>query len=76
MRVLKETGKSYGQTFVCSDNPGQNIWHEVGKHSKIGQNYKNFITTFACFLLLLPKFNLWKEYLDTNLCLHQNMKFF
>ena len=25
--------------FVCSDNPGQNIWHKVRKSSKIGQDF-------------------------------------
>ena len=47
---LKETGPSYGQKFVCSDNPGQNIWHKVKKFSKIGQDIKNMLSNFACFL--------------------------
>ena len=31
-------------------NPGQNIWHKVTKYSKIGQDFKNVISDFACFL--------------------------
>ena len=46
---LKETGPSYGQKFVCSDNPGQNIWHKVKKSSKIGQDFKNLLSNFAFF---------------------------
>ena len=47
---VKETGPSYSQKLVCSDNPGQNIWHKVKKYSKIGQEFKNVISNFACFL--------------------------
>ena len=36
------------------------IWIKIGKSSKTGQEKKSFISTFACFLLLLPKFNFWK----------------
>ena len=52
---LKETGPSYGQTFVCSDNPGQNSWHKVKKSSKIGQDFKNLLSNFACFLTAIVK---------------------
>ena len=31
-------------------NPGQNIWQKVKKYSKIGQDLKNVIYNFACFL--------------------------
>ena len=31
-------------------NPVQNIWHKVTKYSKIGQDFKNVISDFACFL--------------------------
>ena len=37
----KETGPSYGQKFVSSDNPSQNIWDKLKKYSKIGQDFKN-----------------------------------
>ena len=30
--------------------PGQNIWQKVKKYSKIGQDLKNVIFNFACFL--------------------------
>ena len=46
---MKETEPSYGQKFVSSDNPSQNIWHKVNKYSKIGQDFKNVISNFACF---------------------------
>ena len=50
---VNETGPSYGQKFVFSDNPSQKIWHKVKKYSKIGQYFKNVISNFAnfgCFL--------------------------
>ena len=28
-KFLEETGIGYGQNFVCSDNPGPNIWKRV-----------------------------------------------
>ena len=46
---LKETRPSYGQKCVCSENPGQNIWHKVKKYIKIGQDFKNIICNFAYF---------------------------
>ena len=46
----KETGLSYGQKFVYSDNPRQNIWQKVKKSSKIGQDFKTFLPNFECFL--------------------------
>ena len=35
---------------LASYNPGQNIWHKVKKYSKIGQDFKNVTSNFACFL--------------------------
>ena len=52
---LKETGLNYDYKFVCSDNPGQNIWHKVKKSSKIGQDFKNLLSNFACFLTAIVK---------------------
>ena len=52
---LKETGPSYGQKFVCYNSLGQNIWHKVKKSSKIGQNFKNLLSNFACFLTDIVK---------------------
>ena len=46
---VNETGPSYGKTFVCLDNPGQNIWHKVKTYNKIGQDFKNTISNFAVF---------------------------
>ena len=34
---VKETGPSYSQKIVCSDNPGQNNWQKIKKYSKIGK---------------------------------------
>ena len=47
---MKDTGLSYCQKFVCSDNPVQNIWHKVKKYDKIGKDFKNITSNFACFL--------------------------
>ena len=47
--ILKETGPRYGQKFVCSENPGQNIWHKVKKFSKSGQNFKDLLFNFVGF---------------------------
>ena len=30
-------------------NPGKNIWHKVKIYNKIGQDFKNMISNFACF---------------------------
>ena len=47
--ILKEIGPSYNQNFVPSDNPGQNISHKVKKSTKIGRQFKNLLSNFACF---------------------------
>ena len=52
---LKETGPSYDQKFVGSDDLGQNIGHKVKKSSNIGQNLKKFLSNFACFLTAIVK---------------------
>ena len=40
---------------LASYNPGQNIWHKVKTYSKIGQDFKNVISNFACFLITTVK---------------------
>ena len=30
-------------------NPGQNIWQKLKRYNKIGQDFKNIISNFACF---------------------------
>ena len=52
---LEKTGRSSDQNFVCSDNPGQNIWNKIEKSNKTGQEKKSFISTVACFLTAIPK---------------------
>ena len=47
---VKETGPSYHQKVASSDNPGQNIWHKLKKYDRIGQDFKNVISNFTCFL--------------------------
>ena len=42
---MKEKG-----IFTHTYNPGQNIWHRVKKHNKIGKDFENIISNFACFL--------------------------
>ena len=34
-----ETGLSYDQKFICSDNPGQNIWKKIEKCSKFEHDF-------------------------------------
>ena len=41
--------------LVCLENPGQNIWHKVKKSSKIGQDFKSPLSSFACFLRPIAK---------------------
>ena len=37
--------------FYLNDyNPSQTIWHKEKKYSKIGQDFKNVISSFAYFL--------------------------
>ena len=36
-------------------NPGQNTWHKVKKFSKIGQDFKNLLSNFGCFLTAIVK---------------------
>ena len=45
-RILKETGPSYDQKLVCSDNPRQNIWNKA-KSSKFEKEEKSLIPTFG-----------------------------
>ena len=37
------------------NNPGQNVCHKVKKSSKIGQDFKNLLSNFACFLTAIAK---------------------
>ena len=46
---VKETGPSYEEKFVSSDNPSQTICHNLKKYIKTGQDFKNVISNFACF---------------------------
>ena len=36
-------------------NPGRNIWRKVKKSSKLGQDFKNLLSNFACFLTAIVK---------------------
>ena len=42
-------------TLTLIYNPGQNIWNKIEKYSKIGQDKKSLISTFACFLTATTK---------------------
>ena len=53
--ILKETGKSYNQNFVSSDNPIQNIWNKIDKFMKIGQDKKILVSSLVCLLTSLDK---------------------
>ena len=48
---LKENGSSYDQKCVFSNNSGQNIWNRLEKSSKIGQENKTLMSTFATKLI-------------------------
>ena len=52
---LEETLLSYDQKFICSDKSGKNSWNKVKKSSKIGQDYRTLISTFAYFLTAIAK---------------------
>ena len=52
---MKEAAPIYRKKFVCSDSPGQNIWHKVKKYSQTGQDLKNLISNFAWFLRAFVK---------------------
>ena len=49
IQMLRRLGQAYGKKCVCSNNPGQNIWHKVKSYNKIGQDFKNIIYNFAVF---------------------------
>ena len=36
-------------------NPSHNNWHKVKKSSKIGQDFKNLLSNFVCFLTAIVK---------------------
>ena len=42
--------------FPCVNyNPGQNIWYKAKKSSRIGQDFQNLLSNFACFLTAIVK---------------------
>ena len=58
--VIFQRWSSFEMFLFCSCvphiyNPGQNIWKKVKKFSKTGQDYKNLISNFACFLTAIVK---------------------
>ena len=73
---FKETRSIYDHKFVYSENPGQNIWHKVKKSSKIGQDLKNLLSNFACFLAPIVKASFLEGRLGASLRLHPNLTFF
>ena len=62
--------------IIRGNNPGQNTWQKVKKYSKIGQNLKNFIYNFACFLTAIVNVKFLEGRLCTRLRLHPNLTFF
>ena len=42
--------KLWGVIIGANHIPGQNVWSKVKKSSKIGQNQKTLVSTFAYFL--------------------------
>ena len=57
-------------------NPGQNIWNKVKKHSKIAQEKKTMISTFAYFLTIVAKVFFPEDRLGKRICFHLNLTFF
>ena len=57
-------------------NPRQNIWHKLKKCNKIGQDFKNVISSFACFLTAIVNVSFLEERLGTRLRLHPHLTFF
>ena len=47
--MLLKDGASWFE-FKSDYNHGQNIWHKVNRYNKIGQDFKNIISNFVCFL--------------------------
>ena len=41
--------------LFCSDNPGQYIWAKIETSSKIGEDKKSLVSTFACFVTAIAK---------------------
>ena len=66
----------YLTMIIRGNNPGQNTWQKVKKYSKIGQNLKNFIYNFACFLTAIVNVKFLEGRLGTRLRLHPNLTFF
>ena len=58
---LKDAVSCYGQKFVSSDNPSQNIWHKLKKYSKLDKTLTMQYLILHLFWQLLSKFKFWKE---------------
>ena len=76
IQVWSKLGQVSVKKFVCSDNPGQSIWHKLKKYCKIGQDYKSLISKFEFFLSAFLKILFLEGILGTRLCLHPNLTFF
>ena len=75
IQVWSKLGQVSVKKFLCSDNPGQNIWHKLKKYSKIGKDHKSLISKFAFFLITFLKILFLEGILGTGLCLHPNLTF-
>ena len=71
---VKETGPGYDERFLSSDNPRKNICHKIEKYKKTGQDFKNVISHFACFVGSYSQ-RLLKRPLGTRLRLHALLTF-
>ena len=72
---VKETGPGYREKIISSDNPLQNIWYEIEKYSKIGQEFKSVISHFACFLAAIVNVYFFEGPLGAGLRLHPHLTF-
>ena len=53
--LLADVFEKFIDTFLLIHNPRQNIWNKIGNSSKIVQDKKSLISTFACFLTAIAK---------------------
>ena len=71
--IFKETGPIYYEKFVGLNNLGQNIRNRTEKLSKIWQDKKGLVSTFANFLTVTVKVDFLKRRTCTRLRPHSKL---
>ena len=72
---MKETEPGYSEKIISSDNPRQSVWYEIGKYSKIGQEFKSVISHFARFLAAIFNVYFFEGPLGAGLRLRPHLTF-